>query len=66
MASPRKNVTQVTATAPTAPKGKEKAIEAPEPANCQTNLSDFHIHDDEDSHSSSAILWRALAAEPEP
>jgi len=66
MAPLRKNITQVTVIAPTAPKGKANTIESPEPADCQTNLSDIHVHDDEDFHSSSAMLWGARAAEPEP
>jgi len=66
MALPRKNVSQATAAAPTALKGKGKVIEAAEPADYQTNLSDVHIHDDEDSHSSSATPWSVLAVEPEP
>jgi len=47
MAPPRKNVSQATVAAPTASKGKGKAIEAVEPADHQINLSDIHIHDDE-------------------
>ena len=66
MAPLRKNVTQATIASPTAPKGKGKAIEAPEPVDHHTNLSDVHIHDDEDSHSSSATPWRVLVAELEP
>jgi len=54
------------AAAPTAPKGKENVVEAVEPASCQANLFDVYIHDDEDSHSSSATPWRALTTEPEP
>ena len=66
MALPRKNITQATTAAHTAPNGKGKAIEAPDHADHLTNLSDVHIHDDEDSHSFSATLKRVLAAEPEP
>jgi len=51
MAPSRKNVSQVTVAAPIAPKGKGKVIEAAEPASRHTNLSDVHVHDDEDSHS---------------
>jgi len=65
MPPPRKNVTQATVVAPRLRK-EGKAIEAPEPVDSQTNLSDIHIHDDEDSHSSTATLRRVLAAEPEP
>ena len=64
MAPPRKNVTHATTVAPTTPKEKGKGIEAP--ADRQTNLSDVHIHYDEDSHSSSATSQRVLAAELKP
>jgi len=66
MAPPRKYVTQATTAASTTPKGKVKAIEAPELEDRQTNLSDVHIHDDEDSHSSFSTSWRVLATEPKP
>ena len=64
MAPPKKNVSQATVVAPSAPKEKRKSIEAAEPADRQTNLSDVYIHDDEDSHSSFATPQRVLA-EPE-
>ena len=66
MAPPRKYVTQATTAASTTPKGKVKAIEAPELEDRQTNLSDVHIHDDEDSHSSFSMSRRVLATEPKP
>jgi len=43
-----------------------EAVEAPKPADRQTNSSDVHIQDEEDSHPSSATQRRALATEPEP
>jgi len=66
MASSRKNITKATTAAPIAPKGKGQVAEAPEPADHQTNLCDVHIHDNEDSNSSSATPRRVLAAVPEP
>ena len=45
MAPLRKNVSQITTTALTAPKGKGETIETAEPASCQTNLSDIHAVD---------------------
>ena len=66
MASSRKNITQATAAVPTAPKRKGKAIEAPEPAVRQTNPSAVHIHDEEDSHSSSATPRGRWLLNPNP
>jgi len=66
MAPSRKNVIQAAAAVPNAPKGKGKAIEAPEPADHQTNPSDVHIHDEEDSYSFSATPLGALGAKHEP
>ena len=65
MTPPRKNVSQATTTAPTASKKKGKAIKIAEPASRWTNLSDVHVHDDEDFHSSSGSPGGA-AAEPGP
>ena len=66
MALLRKNVSQATVAAPTALKGKGKVIEAAEPASHRTNLSDVHVRDDEDSHSSSASPQGVLVTESKP
>jgi len=66
MAPPRKHLTQATAAAPAAPKGKGKTVEAPKSADRRPNLSDIHIIDAEDSHSNLASPRGMQAAEPEP
>jgi len=61
-----KNVSQAVVTAPTALKGKGKAIEVTEPTSRWTNLSIIHVHADEDSHSTFASPRGYWLQDPSP
>ena len=66
--APLRNGVNQTTVDPAAPKRKGKVIEAAEPMDRRSNLSDVHIYDVEDSHPNTGSPLRICmqTAEPEP